>query len=103
MVERIKDNATGAGSYMAELVLKLSQQLSQMKWPPRVLEAFSHEQMLFLGDLCTSNDKALRRNPGIGNKTIENLRDSLRQVQLDIGMNLPWWSAIREELAVTPA
>lgn len=100
MGKRTKDNGSGAGAYMAELVLKLSQQLSQMNWPPRVLEAFSHEQMLFLGDLCTSNAKALCRNPGIGKKTVENLRDNLRQVQLDIGMNLPWWSAIREELDV---
>lgn len=99
MAERDENNISGTGAYMAGLVLKLSQQLSQMSWPPRVLEAFTHEQMMFLGDLCTCTPAALRRNPGIGKKTIENLRESLRLEQLDIGMNLPWWFTFREQLA----
>ena len=99
MSERSGDDATDAGVRMAELVLQLSQQLSRMNWPPKVLEAFSREQMVFLGDLCTSNADVLSRNPGIGRKTIENLRASLRLEKLDLNMNLPWWDALREQLA----
>ena len=76
----------------------LSRPLTGIFWPPRVREAFTFERMVFLGDLCSMTEKRLRRNPGIGNKTIRNIVDTLKAYNLDLGMQLPWWEAYRETL-----
>ena len=81
----------------------LSRPLSEITWPPRVQEALAYESMDYLGDLCVTQEKRLRRHPGIGDKTINKVRSTLEDLNLTLGMNFPWWDHIRETLTTSPA
>jgi hypothetical protein len=81
-----------------QFVNLLARPLFEIVWPSRVLEALAYESMVFLGDLCVASEKRLRRHPGVGDKTIGQIHETLKGFDLALGMNLPWWDDTRDGL-----
>jgi DNA-directed RNA polymerase alpha subunit len=77
----------------------MTQRLSSVAWASRMADVFLYENMVYFGDLAISTENTLRSHNKIGTKTIENVKKILADYGLALGMKIPEWCELREQLA----
>lgn len=87
-VEVNKENGEIAGNEMNPLLLK---KIDEMELSVRSYNCLKLEDMNLIGDLVTKTEAEMLKLPNFGKKSLNELKDNLKALNLSFGMQVPSW------------